>query len=64
MVRAQIAELTPLSSRDLIDVAVDVAWFQRIHKQLKPARWTQLDDAAKYASGGAATSEPSYLPIR
>ncbi|MEO0708337.1 MAG: DUF5724 domain-containing protein, partial [Cyanobacteria bacterium J06649_5] len=49
---AQIAELTPLSSQDLIDGAVDVAWFQRIYKQLKPARWTQLDNAAKYASGG------------
>ncbi|MEL6814887.1 MAG: DUF5724 domain-containing protein, partial [Cyanobacteria bacterium J06598_3] len=49
---AQIAELTPLSSQDLIDGAVDVAWFQRIYKQLKPARWQQLDNAAKYASGG------------
>lgn len=49
---AQIAELTPLSSQDLIDGAVDVGWFQRIYKSLTAARWAQLDEAAKYASGG------------
>ena len=49
---AQIAERTPLSSDDLVSGAVDVAWFQRIYKQLSPKRWAQLDDAAKYASGG------------
>lgn len=49
---AQIAERTPLSSQDLIDGAVDVAWFQRIKKSLKRDRWTGLNDAAKYASGG------------
>lgn len=49
---AQIAELTPLSSQDLIDGAVDVGWFQRIHSRLSAVQWTQLNEAAKYASGG------------
>ena len=49
---AQIAELTPLSSQDLVDGAVDVNWFHRIHRQLKPKQWAMLDEAAKYASGG------------
>ena len=49
---AQIAERTPLSSEDLVNGAVDVAWFQRIYKKLTPKRWAQLDQAAKYASGG------------
>ncbi|ESA34519.1 heat repeat-containing protein [Leptolyngbya sp. Heron Island J] len=50
---AQIAELTPLSSQDLVDGAVDVAWFQRIYQRLKAERWAKLNEAAKYASGGA-----------
>ncbi|QUY44266.1 DUF5724 domain-containing protein [Acaryochloris marina] len=49
---AQIAERTPLSSQDLLDGAVDVAWFQRIRKGMKPDRWTALNEAAKYTSGG------------
>ncbi|MEM9803882.1 MAG: DUF5724 domain-containing protein, partial [Cyanobacteria bacterium P01_D01_bin.56] len=50
---AQIAELTPLSSQDLVDGAVDVAWFQRVYKRLKAERWSKLNEAAKYTSGGA-----------
>ena len=50
---AQIAELTPLSSQDLVDGAVDVAWFQRVSQRLKTERWAKLNEAAKYASGGA-----------
>ncbi len=50
---AQIAELTPLSSQDLVDGAVDVAWFQRVYQRLKAERWAKLNEAAKYASGGA-----------
>ncbi|ABW29994.1 DUF5724 domain-containing protein [Acaryochloris marina] len=49
---AQIAERTPLSSQDLLDGAVDVAWFQRIRKGMKSDRWTALNEAAKYTSGG------------
>ena len=49
---AQIAELTPLSSQNLIDGAVDVAWFGRIYQKLSAKRWQELDEAAKYASGG------------
>ena len=50
---AQIAELTTLSSQDLVDGAVDVAWFQRVYQRLKAERWAKLNEAAKYASGGA-----------
>ena len=49
---AQIAERTPLSSQDLIGGAVDVAWFKRVYKQLGVKRWAELNEAAKYASGG------------
>jgi len=49
---AQIAERTPLSSADLVNGAVDVAWFQRVYKALSAKRWAQLNEAAKYASGG------------
>jgi hypothetical protein len=49
---AQITELTPLSSTDLIDGAVDVAWFQRIYKRLSAQQWGTLNEAAKYTSGG------------
>jgi len=49
---AQAAERTPLSAQSLLDGAVDVAWFGRVHAALGPERWRQVDEAAKYASGG------------
>ncbi len=49
---ARISEHTPLSADDLMDGAVDVAWFQRVHSQMGEARWKQLYDAALYASSG------------
>ncbi len=49
---AQAAERTPLSAQSLLDGAVDVAWFARIHAALGAERWSQVSDAAKYASGG------------
>jgi HEAT repeat protein/Trp operon repressor len=49
---AKVSELTPLSSQNLIDGAVDVDWFDRIYKTLKAEKWNILDRAAKYASGG------------
>jgi Family of unknown function (DUF5724)/Domain of unknown function (DUF4132) len=48
--QAQIAEMTPLSAQDLTDGAMDVAWFLRVYKSLKPSQWLALDEAAKYAS--------------
>lgn len=56
---AKVAERTPLSSSDLIDVAVDVAWFQRLYAQLKKARWNVVLKAAKFASssGGHKRAE-------
>ncbi|MEB3229388.1 MAG: DUF5724 domain-containing protein [Leptolyngbyaceae bacterium] len=49
---AQISERTPLSSQDLLDGAVDVAWFQRVHQALTIQQWAMLNEAAKYTSGG------------
>jgi Family of unknown function (DUF5724)/Domain of unknown function (DUF4132) len=50
--QAQAAERTPLSAKDLLDGAVDVAWFGRSHEGLGDERWEMLYAAAKYASGG------------
>src|SRR6185437_6477674 len=50
--KGQVAERTPLSAQDLLDGAVDVAWFWRSHQGLGNERWEKVYDAAKYASGG------------
>lgn len=49
---AQISERTPLSTRSLMDGAVDVSWFLSLRKRLKPERWQQLYDSAQFASSG------------
>ncbi|MEM7624019.1 MAG: DUF5724 domain-containing protein [Planctomycetota bacterium] len=49
---AEVSERTPLDSRDLVDGAVDVAWFTRTYETLKKKRWDQLYAAAKNASAG------------
>lgn len=49
---AQISERTPLTGENLLDGAVDVAWFQRVRKNLNDERWEALYEAAAYASGG------------
>ncbi|HET7145159.1 MAG TPA: DUF5724 domain-containing protein, partial [Anaerolineales bacterium] len=50
--KAWIAERTPLSADDLMDGAVDVAWFQRVYAELGAERWQQLYEAALYTSSG------------
>ncbi|GAP98110.1 DUF4132 domain-containing protein [Leptolyngbya sp. NIES-2104] len=50
---AQISERTPLSTRSLMDGAVDVSWFLSLRKRLKPERWQQLYDSAQFASSGS-----------
>jgi len=49
---AQISEYTPLSGEQLLDGAVDVAWFFRAYSTLGSARWDRLYKNAQYASGG------------
>lgn len=49
---AQVAEHTPLTSQDLLDGAVDVAWFWRVYRAMQPAQWEEIHDAAKFAAGG------------
>ena len=51
--QAQISQRTPLSGEDLIGGAVDVAWFHRVCQRLGKAGWAELDEYAKYASGGS-----------
>ncbi len=50
--KLEMAQLTPLTTQDLIDGAVDVAWFSGVYKDLGTKRWTQLYDAAKYITSG------------
>jgi hypothetical protein len=49
---AQVGEHTPLSSQDLVDGAVDVAWFWRAYRAMTPAQWEEIHEAAKFAAGG------------
>jgi hypothetical protein len=49
---ARISEHTPLSADDLMDGAVDVAWFQRVYAEMGEQRWKQLYDVALYTSHG------------
>jgi hypothetical protein len=51
--QADLSGRTALSPADLLEGAVDVAWFLRVHEALGRKRWNQLDEAAKYASTGA-----------
>lgn len=50
--KLEMAQLTPLLTQELVDGAVDVAWFNQAYKDLGDKRWTQLYDAAKYISSG------------
>lgn len=47
---AEVAERTPLSAAELVDGAVDVAWFERVHARLGSDRWAIVDRAARYCS--------------
>lgn len=50
--RAEVARRTPLSADDLLDGAVDVAWFCRTYDAIGKARWNELYDVAKFAASG------------
>jgi hypothetical protein len=50
---ADMSARTALSSADLLEGAVDVAWFLRLYKSLGKGRWETLYDAAKFASTGS-----------
>ncbi|MBI5831248.1 MAG: DUF4132 domain-containing protein [Armatimonadetes bacterium] len=49
---AKVTEHTPLTSQDLLDGAVDVAWFGKVHATLGEQRFRHLYDAAKFGSSG------------
>ncbi len=56
---AEIGERTPLTGTELLEGAVDVAWFRRVYADLKQERFQTLLGAAKYASssGGHKRAE-------
>lgn len=49
---AQSSERTPLSSQDLLEGAVDVAWFERVRAGFGEKRFEKLLALAKYVSSG------------
>jgi hypothetical protein len=49
---ADVAARTPLSARDLLQGAVDVAWFARGYAALGAKRWGHVIKAVRYASSG------------
>jgi Family of unknown function (DUF5724)/Domain of unknown function (DUF4132) len=51
--KADLSQRTALTSEELVEGAVDVAWFQRVHSELGDKRWAVLDEAARYASSGS-----------
>lgn len=51
--KADLSQRTALTSEELLEGAVDVAWFRRVHGDLGEKRWAMLDEAAKYASTGS-----------
>jgi hypothetical protein len=50
---AEVSERTPLSAAELLEGAVDVAWFREVYGKLGPERWRTIDAAAKYAASRA-----------
>lgn len=52
----ELSRLTPVSAEELLEGAVDAAWFQRAHAAVGPKLWGQLYDAAKFACSGTGHS--------
>lgn len=50
--KSAVGQRTPLAAKDLLDGAVDVAWFHRSYETFGKQRWGALYEAAKFASGG------------
>ena len=50
---ADTSRRTPLTAEELMDGAVDVAWFRRTYAPLGAERWEALYKAARYTSGGS-----------
>lgn len=49
----EISERTPLSGDQLMNGAVDVAWFNRFRGKFDAKRWKKIEDNAKFASQGS-----------
>jgi hypothetical protein len=50
--KAEVAQRTPLEAEDLLDGAVDVAWFKRVYADFGKERWNDVYDVAKFAASG------------
>ncbi len=59
--RALLDERTALTTRELQEGAVDVAWFHRAHNAVGPKRWPTLDEAAKFASMAGGYRRAQFL---
>jgi hypothetical protein len=53
---AEVSEHTPLSAQDLMEGAVDVAWFRQAYEALGAERWAAVEAAAKYGSSAGGHS--------
>jgi hypothetical protein len=60
---AEVAERTPLTTADLLDGAVDVAWFGRVVAKLGAEHWNTLLKVAKFASGGGGHKRAELFAI-
>ncbi len=49
---AQISEYTPISADQLMDGAVDVAWFQGMYQELGETHWAEVYRCADLTAGG------------
>lgn len=58
---AQVGEHTPLNSQDLVDGAVDVAWFWKAYRAMTPTQWEEIHEAAKFAAGGQGHTRASLF---
>lgn len=56
-----IAERTALTEAQRSNGAIDIAWFHRVHANLKPDQWQQLSRAARFASNPAQAKKAQLI---
>ena len=56
-----IGERTPISKDDREAGAIDVAWFESVYSQLKPARWERIAEAARFADNAQQAKRAKFV---
>lgn len=56
-----LRERTSLTQEERLHGAIDVNWFHRTYKQLKPKRWQAMADAAKFAESGTSRKRAQLI---